>query len=65
MTISRNQQTRLSASMEDVFSTVQREKEVVIPADVRLFLESVAQESVALRSSEWQERENLDPENTQ
>lgn len=56
---------RLSGNLGDVFSSVQSERGVVVPSTVRSFLESLVQESLILRGSEWQETQGLDLEDAE
>lgn len=56
-----DQLVQLSRSLGDTFSSVQSEREVVIPSTVRSFLESLVQESL-LRGSEWRETQGIDLE---
>jgi hypothetical protein len=59
--ISPDARSELNRVLDEVFSSVQEERDVVVPASVRTFMQSIVEESMTLRRSEWEEVVGLDP----
>jgi hypothetical protein len=54
-------ETEQNRVFHEGFSSVQVERDVVVPASVRTFMQSLVEESMTLRRSEWEEVVGFDP----
>ncbi len=50
----------LSQRLNELYTKVERQKNVVVPVNVRYFAESFITESLVMRNMEWLNKQNLD-----